>query len=52
MMQPLVAQIAGTTTFEVMTGLALTRFAEQVSNGRCWRWACGRLDATTSSCRP
>lgn len=47
MMQPLVAQIAGITTFEVMTGLALTWFAEQGVE-----WAVlevglgGRLDAT------
>ena len=47
MMQPLVAQIAGITTFEVMTGLALAWFAE-----RRVEWAVlevglgGRLDAT------
>ncbi|MBN1135343.1 MAG: bifunctional folylpolyglutamate synthase/dihydrofolate synthase [Anaerolineae bacterium] len=46
-MRPLVAQIAGITTFEVMTGLALAWFAEQGIE-----WAVlevglgGRLDAT------
>jgi len=46
-MQPLVAQIAGITTFEVMTGLALAWFSEQGVE-----WAVlevglgGRLDAT------
>ena len=47
MMRPLVAQIAGITTFEIMTGLAFAWFAEQAV-----QWAVlevglgGRLDAT------